>query len=154
MKILIVYDSKTGNTEKMATAIAEGAKEAGATVTVKKIGEPFSLTLLEENDGVAFGSPTRYADVTNDMKDFLSHIEEYVKLGKMKLKGKKAAVFGSYGYDGAWVMEERLRNYVEALGYMVAPKVCVKVDMDIKVKPKESLAECKTWGKEFAKTLN
>jgi flavodoxin I len=153
MKILIVYDSKTGNTEKMATAIAEGAKEAGAVVTVKKIGEPFPLTLLEENDGVAFGSPTRYADVTNDMKDFFSHIEGYVKLGKMKMKGKKAAVFGSYGYDGAWVMEERLKGYVEALGYKVVPKVCVKVDMEIKTKPKETLAECKAWGKEFAKTL-
>ena len=110
MKVLIIYDSKTGNTEKMATAVAEGAKEAGAEVTVKKIGEPFPLTLLEESDGVAFGSPTRYADVTNDMKDFLSHVEDYVKLGKMKMKGRKAAVFGSYGYDGAWVMEDRFKR--------------------------------------------
>jgi len=87
------------------------------------------------------------------MKDFLSHVESYVKLGKMKMKGKKAAIFGSYGYDGAWVMEERLKGYVEALGYKVDQKVCVKVDMEIKTKPKETLAECKTWGKEFAKTL-
>lgn len=154
MKVLIIYDSKTGNTEKMATAIAEGVKEAGMEVTIKKIGEPFPLTLLEESDGVAFGSPTRYADVTNEMKDFLSHVEDYVKLGKMKMKGRKAAVFGSYGYDGAWVMEERLKGYVEALGFKVAPKVCVKVDFEIKTKQKETLAECKTWGKEFAKILN
>ncbi len=153
MKILIVYDSKTGNTEKMASAVAEGAKEAGAEVTVKKIGEPFPLTLLEENDGVIFGSPTRYADATNEMRDFLAHIESYVKLGKMKMKGRKAAVFGSYGYDGAWVMEERLKGYVEALGYKVASKVCVKVDYEIKTKQKETLADCKTWGKDFTKTL-
>jgi len=153
MKILIVYDSKTGNTQKMASAVAEGAKEAGAEVTIKKIGEPFPLTLLEESDGVIFGSPTRYADATNEMRDFLTHIESYVKLGKMKMKGRKAAVFGSYGYDGAWVMEERLKGYVEALGYKVAPKVCVKVDYEIKTKQKEALADCKTWGKDFAKTL-
>lgn len=153
MKVLILYDSKTGNTEKMAGAIAEGAKEAGAEVTVKKIGEPFPLNLLEENDGVIFGSPTRYADATNEMKDFLQHVESFVKLGKMKMKGRKAAVFGSYGYDGAWVMEERLKGYVEALGYKVAPKVCVKVDYEIKTRQKETLAECKTWGKDFAKTL-
>ena len=153
MKVLIIYDSKTGNTEKMAIAIADGAKETGAEVTVKKIGEPFPLTLLEESDGVAFGSPTRYADVTNDMKDFLTHIESYVKLGKMKMKGRKAAVFGSYGYDGAWVMEERFKGYVEALGYKVAPKVCIKVDYEIKTNQEETLAECKTWGKEFAKTI-
>jgi flavodoxin len=153
MKILILYDSKTGNTEKMATAISEGAKEAGAEVTVKKIGEAFPLTLLTENDGVIFGSPTRYADATNEMKDFLTHIESYVKLGKMKMKGRKAAVFGSYGYDGAWAMEERLKGYVEALGYKVHPKVCVKVDYEIKTKQKETLAECKAWGKDFAKTI-
>lgn len=153
MKVLILYDSKTGNTEKMAGAIAEGAKEAGAEVTVKKIGEPFPLNLLEENDGVIFGSPTRYADATNEMKDFLQHVESFVKLGKMKMKGRKAAVFGSYGYDGAWVMEERLKGYVEALGYKVAPKVCVKVDYEIKTRQKETLAECKAWGKDFAKTL-
>ncbi len=153
MKVLIIYDSKTGNTERMATAITEGAKEAGAEVIVKKIGEPFPLTLLDESDGVAFGSPTRYADVTNDMKDFLSHVEGYIKLGKIKMKGRKASVFGSYGYDGAWVMEDRFKGYVEALGYKVAQKVCVKVDMDIKTKQKEVLAECRNWGRDFAKSL-
>jgi flavodoxin I len=154
MKVLVIYDSKTGNTEKMANAIVEGAKEAGAEVTVKKIGEPFPLTLLSENDGVVFGSPTRYADVTNEMKDFLSHVEDYVKLGKMKMKGRKAGVFGSYGYDGAWVMETRLKGYVEALGYQVNPKVCVKVDSEIKTRMKETLAECKIWGRDFAKSIN
>ena len=153
MKILIIYDSKTGNTEKMASAILEGAKEAGAEVAMKKIGEPFPLSLLEESDGVAFGSPTRYADVTNEMKDFLDHVADYVKLGKMDMKGKKAGVFGSYGYDGAWVMEERLKGYVEALGYKVNPKICVKVDTELLTRLKETLAECKTWGKEFAKSI-
>ena len=153
MKVLVIYDSKTGNTQKMADAIAEGAMEAGAEVAVKKIGEPFSLILLAEYDGVAFGSPTRYADVTNEMKDLLQHVEAYVKLGKMKMKGKKAAVFGSYGYDGAWVMEERLKGYVEALGYKVSIKTCVKVDYEIKTNQKDSLAECRVWGRDFAKSL-
>jgi hypothetical protein len=35
---------------------------------------------------------------------------------------------------------------------MVAP-VCVKVDMDIKTRQKEALAECRAWAKDFAKTL-
>ena len=153
MKVLVIYDSKTGNTQKMADAIAEGAMEAGAEVAVKKIGEPFSLILLTEYDGVAFGSPTRYADVTNEMKDFLQHVEAYVKLGKMKMKGKKAAVFGSYGHDGAWVMEERLKGYVEALGYKVSIRACVKVDYEIKTNQKDSLAECRVWGRDFAKSL-
>jgi len=153
MKVLVIYDSKTGNTEKMANAIAEGAKEAGAEVNIKKIGDPFPLKLLTENDGVVFGSPDWYADVTHEMKDFLSHVEDYIKLGKMKTKGRKAGVFGSYGYDGAWVMEERFKGYIEALGYDVNPKICVKVDNEIKTRMKETLAECKVWGREFAKSI-
>jgi len=153
MKVLVIYDSVTGNTEKMAKAIVEGAKEAGADVTIKKIGEPFSLSLLQDVNGVAFGSPTRYADTTNQMRDFLSHVESYVKNGKMSMKGRKAAIFGSYGYDGAWVFEEQLRSYIEKIGYTVYPKVLVKVDFEIKTRQKEVLAEAKSWGKEFAQSL-
>ncbi|TFG70828.1 MAG: flavodoxin, partial [Methanomassiliicoccus sp.] len=40
VKILVVYDSRTGNTEKMALAVAEGAKEvADVKVTVKMVGK-------------------------------------------------------------------------------------------------------------------
>jgi len=154
MKIVIVYDSKTGNTEKMAKAIAEGASQVqGVKAEVKKVGERFPLSLLAEADGVAFGSPTRYADVTNEMKDFLEHVESYVKLKKMKVAGKKAGVFGSYGYDGAWVMEERLKGYIQAIGYKVHDEVCVKVDTDFKVIQAKTLADCRAWGKEFAEHL-
>jgi len=154
MKVLIIYDSKTGNTEKMAKAIAEGAGQVkGVSSDVKKIGERFPLSILAEADGVAFGSPTRYADVTNEMKDFLEHVESYVKLKKMKLAGKKAGVFGSYGYDGAWIMEERLKGYVRDLGYKVYDEVCVKVDTEFKANQVKVLADCRAWGKEFAESL-
>lgn len=154
MKVLIIYDSKTGNTEKMAKAIAEGAGQVkGVSSDVKKIGEKFPLSLLAEADGVAFGSPTRYADVTNEMKDFLAQVESYVKLKKMKVAGKKAGVFGSYGYDGAWVMEERLKGYIQAIGYKVHDEVCVKVDTDFKVNQAKTLADCRAWGKKFAEHL-
>ncbi|MEM2374384.1 MAG: flavodoxin domain-containing protein, partial [Thermoproteota archaeon] len=39
VKILIVYDSYTGNTEEMAKAVAEGAENAGAKVTLKKVDD-------------------------------------------------------------------------------------------------------------------
>ena len=60
---------------------------------------------------------------------------------------------GSYGYDGAWVMEDRFKGYVEAIGYKVVLKVYVKVDTELKTRLKETLAECRAWGKEFAKSL-
>ena len=58
MKVLVVYDSLTGNTEKIAKAVAEGAASVdGVDVDVKKIGEPFPVTDLANADGVVFGSP-------------------------------------------------------------------------------------------------
>jgi hypothetical protein len=50
-------------------------------------------------------------------------------------------------------MEERLKGYVEALGYKVSIRACVKVDYEIKTNQKDSLAECKVWGRDFAKSL-
>ncbi|HHL41808.1 MAG TPA: FprA family A-type flavoprotein [Candidatus Bathyarchaeota archaeon] len=152
MKIAVIYDSKTGNTEKMAKAIAEGAKTV-AEVEVKKIGEAFPLTMLAEVDGVMFGSPVYYADISNDMKDFLAHIESYVKANKKKINGIPAAIFGSYGYDGAWLMEEKLKDDVEGLGYKTYDKVLVMIDSDIKYHFEDEAAKCREFGKKFAESI-
>ena len=96
MKVMVVYDSLSGNTEKMAKAIAKGAESVvGTVVEVKKIGEPFSLSMLAKADGVAFGSPCIYANVTDRMQYFLENMTAYVKAGKMDVRGKHAAIFGS-----------------------------------------------------------
>ena len=152
MKIAVIYDSKTGNTEKMAKAIAEGAKTV-AELEVKKIGEAFPLTMLAEVDGVMFGSPVYYADISNDMKDFLAHIESYVKANKKKINGIPAAIFGSYGYDGAWLMEEKLKDDVEGLGYKTYDKVLVMIDSDIKYHFADEAAKCREFGKKFAESI-
>ncbi len=154
MKIVIIYDSKGGNTRKMAEAIAEGASSVeGVEVEVKRIGEAFPLSLLRDADGVVFGSPVIYADVTNEMRDFLEHIQRYVDAGKMSMDGRRAAIFGSYGYDGAWIMEERLKDMVEGLGYEVQDEVCVQVDSDIKINTNETVKRCRDFGREFAESL-
>jgi flavorubredoxin len=151
MKIVVIYDSKTGNTEKMAKAIAEGAGKA-VKVELKKIGEAFPLTVMADADGVAFGSPVYYADISNPMKDFLSHVESYIKAKKKKVNGKPAAIFGSYGYDGAWIMEERLKARIEALGYKPFDEVLVMVDTELKYDAK-SLDKAREFGKKFAESL-
>jgi len=152
MKILVVYDSNTGNTEKVAKAIAEGAASVkGTTVDVKKIGERFPLSMIAEADGVLFGSPCIYSDVTNATKDFLEHVESYIKLGKMKLQGKKAGVFGTYGYDGAWMFEERFKVRVVQLGFTVKQNTLQLVDLVVKTNAK-ALEDAKKWGKDFTES--
>ena len=151
MKIVVIYDSKTGNTEKMAKAIAEGAGKA-AKVELKKIGEAFPLTVMADADGVAFGSPVYYADISNPMKDFLEHVESYIKAKKEKVHGRPAAIFGSYGYDGAWIMEERLKARIKALGFEPMDEVLVMIDTDLKYQAK-SLDAAREFGRRFAESL-
>lgn len=154
MKVLVVYDSKSGNTEKMARAIAEGAASVeGVEAEVKKIGEPFPLTKLSEADLVAFGSPVIYANVTDGLRYFLENVKCFIDAGKMDTKGRSAAVFGSYGYDGAWIMEERLKRMVEDLGYKVQERVCVEIDSDLRYQPADPLNNCMVFGKEMAESL-
>jgi flavorubredoxin len=154
LKIMVIYDSQTGNTEKMAEAIAEGAGSVvGMDVEVKKIGEPFALSMLGKADGVIFGSPCNYANVTPAMAGFLKNLKGSAKIGKVDIKGKKAAIFGSYGWDGAYVMEELFKKAVLDLGFKVKDDVCVEVDNNIKYHPDDHLAKCKAWGKDFAESL-
>ena len=56
-KVAVVYWSGTGNTEAMAMAVAEGAKNKGAEVSVLTAGE-FSAAQISAFDAVAFGCPS------------------------------------------------------------------------------------------------
>lgn len=89
-KVLVLYYSSWGHMEAMAKAAAEGAAEAGATVTVKRVPElvpaevakaahykldqeaPIADPLeLENYDAIILGVPTRYGNMASQMKNFL-----------------------------------------------------------------------------------
>jgi NAD(P)H dehydrogenase (quinone) len=92
-KILVVYDSKTGNTEKMAFAVAEGAKQIkGVKVIVKRV-EQASVEDFLGVDGTIMGSPTYYGQMSAKLKAL---IDESVKIHG-KLEGKVGAAFTSSG---------------------------------------------------------
>ncbi|MBS7620898.1 NAD(P)H-dependent oxidoreductase [Candidatus Bathyarchaeota archaeon] len=92
-KILVVYDSKTGNTERMAFAVAEGARQVeGVEVVVKKVDKTGVEDLLAA-DGIIMGSPTYYGQMSAKLKAL---IDESVKIHG-KLEGKVGAAFTSSG---------------------------------------------------------
>jgi len=93
VKVLVVYDSKTGNTEKMAFAVAEGAKQIGTIEVVVKKVEQTSLDDLLNADGIIMGSPTYYGQMSAKLKAL---IDESVKIHG-KLEGKVGAAFTSSG---------------------------------------------------------
>lgn len=136
----------------MAKAFAKGASDI-TDVDLKKIGEAFTPSILGEADGVAFGSPVYYADISNNMKDFLEHLDDVIKANRLDTRNKPAALFGSYGYDGAWIMEERLKVRIENLGFNVYDEVCVLIDTEVKYNTKQSVKKCEEFGKKFAESL-
>ncbi len=95
-KGLVVYDSKTGNTEKMAVAISQGMEKGGLEVKVKRVGSA-SLGDLTNADAIVLGSPTYFGNMSGNMKEF---IDKSIELYPDKLNDRVGAVFTSYEGQG------------------------------------------------------
>ena len=95
-KILVVYCSMTGNTKAAAEAIAEGAQEAGAQVTLKQGTEVQPKDLLE-CDAVALGSYDAFSYMGGGLKDFFDRAF-YPTQGQVT--EKPYAAFLSHGGGG------------------------------------------------------
>ena len=108
-RVMVLYASIYGNTARLAQSVADGARAAGADVSVFDLESLDPADLLdgvEEADCLAIGSLTINGDAVKPVWDFLS------SLATLKLRGKKAVVFGSYGWSGEAVklVEERLKG--------------------------------------------
>ncbi len=117
-KILVLYYSSYGHIERMATAVAEGASEIdGANVVVKRVPElvpeevarksNFKLDQaapiaspgeLADYDAIIFGTPTRFGNMSSQMRNFLDQTGGLWAQGK--LIGKVGSVFTSTGTGG------------------------------------------------------
>lgn len=103
-KIAIVYWSSTGNTGEMANYVSEGAKTAGADVSMFTASE-FTQGMVDTYDALAFGCPSMGAEVLEE-----GEFQPMWDSVEPKLKSKKVALFGSYGWgDGEW-----MRNWEES----------------------------------------
>ena len=124
-KIAVVYWSGTGNTEQMANAVAEGAKEAGAEVSTLT-ADQFSAAKVAEFDAIAFGCPAMGAETLEE-----DEFEPMFTGCESALSGKKLALFGSYGWgDGAVLACESV--------------ICCEAPED------DALAQCKKLGATLA----
>ena len=95
MKILVSYYSRTGNTKKMAEAIAKGIKEVGVACEVKEISE-VNVDELLTYEGLIFGSPTYYGLMAAEMKKLIDDSVKY----HGRLDGKIGGAFTSSGMMG------------------------------------------------------
>lgn len=100
MKTAVIYWSGTGNTEAMARAVAEGMTAAGAEAVLLTPAE-VAPGDLNAYGAIAFGCPAMGAEVLEEME-----FQPMFDACKHSLGGKRAALFGSYGWgDGQWMRE-------------------------------------------------
>ncbi len=139
-KVLVLYDTRTGNTGRMARAVADGAKLVqGTEVVLKKVGEGSGE--LAAADAIVLGSPTHNTQPSRAMRSFLS------SLGNIPLQGKVGGAFGSYGWSGEApeIIAQALRNQgVQVIGEAVRAR---------KTPGTSDLSKCRDLGRAVAESV-
>ena len=137
-KIAVVYWSGTGNTESMASAVVEGARKAGAEATLIAASE-FGASMMDEYDAIAFGCPSMGTEQLEE-----SEFEPMFTGCETKLRGKRIALFGSYGWgDGEW-----MRTWEEDCGAAGINRVSDSV-ICCEAPDDEALAACRALGRKL-----
>lgn len=97
-KLAIVYWTGSGNTEAMAQAVDEGAREAGAETELSFVTD-VTADDIAAYDYIALGCPAMGAEQLEeyDFEPFFADLEA-------NLSGKKVVIFGSYAWnEGEWI---------------------------------------------------
>jgi flavorubredoxin len=144
-RVLVVYDTMWGSTEKMAKAIVEGIVDEGVEAAI------FRLPVTDRGDiirelldakGILIGSSTVHNGILPTLASFLEEMQA------LKPRNKMAAAFGSYGWGGGAVraIEEKLGK---ADMKIVAPALTVRWAPD-----QNELRRCFDFGKGFARNMS
>lgn len=138
-KIAVVYWSGTGNTEAMATAVADGARESGAEAVLLNCTE-FDAGMIDTFDAIAFGCPSMGAEELED-----GSFEPMFSSCENKLSQKKIALFGSYGWgDGEWMRNWEDRCKADGAVMACDFVICNEAPDD------DAIASCKALGAALA----
>ncbi len=141
-KVLVIYQSFSGSTEKMAEAVAAGAREVrGVEVVLKRVSEAGSEDLGSAS-AVAFGAPNTFGGMSGALRDFFDRAWS----AHEAVAGRPAVAFSSENADVTSARQEiekfftfyKLRKLSEGVTAVQSPG------------PKE-LEACKVLGRELAK---
>ncbi len=146
--LLVLYHSQEyGNTEAMAEAVAEGAKAAGAEVTLVNTNEQrLDIEHYRRFDAVAFGSPDYYSYIAGGLKVFADDWYIAQKSNSRGLKDKPYGLFYSHGGGG------RGRGPLEELFSRMGTKVGETVES--RGRPNQAVLDaCRELGRQLAKAV-
>jgi NAD(P)H dehydrogenase (quinone) len=98
VKVLVTYHSLTGNTERMAEAVVEGAKSVpGTTVLLKRVAQVTAEDLFS-SDAVIVGSPVYWSNMSGEVKTFFDNWQfKFGVFPEFKMKNKVGAAFATGG---------------------------------------------------------
>ncbi len=141
-RILVLYYSRTGNTEKMANAVAEGARINDDVIV--ELNYHAEVAEIMSFDAIIVGAPTYHHEMPIDFKNLF----EEIAVQSISLKGKTGAAFGSYGWSGEAprLILEIMKNKFEM--QVTEPPLISKYDPDERM-----LKDCKELGKRISESL-
>lgn len=142
VKILVLYYSRSGNTEKMASAVAEGAKTVGKADV--ELTYHVEAEDLENFDAIILGAPTYHHDMPIDMKKLF----EEAGSKSINLKSKVGAAFGSYGWSG-----EAPKLLLEIMKNKFEMQVIEQPLLARYVPDRSMLDKCRDFGRRVSETL-
>ena len=98
VRVLVTYHSRSGNTERMAEAVVEGAKSvAGTEVLLKRVGQVTAAELFAA-DAVVVGSPVYWSNMAGEVKTFFDNWQfKFGVFPEFKMKNKVGAAFATGG---------------------------------------------------------
>ena len=140
-KVVIVFDTMWGSTDKMARAILEGAASQGVDVKLLKLraaNRTEAMTEILDAKAVVVGSPTLNNGMFPTLGSFLTYATG------LKPKGKLWAFFGSYGWGGGAV--RGMKEMAQKAGFEVHEQ-----SVEVKYVPDaEDLKKCFEFGQQIA----
>jgi flavodoxin len=147
VKVIIVYESKYGNTRLVAETIAEGLREIPGIDAVLREIKDVDMKYLAGFDTILIGSPNHIGNATRKIRKFID------RLGKAELKGKTAVVFDTYlGGDfekAVGKMEKQIAEKVPGLKLPV-PGLSIMVEGMKGPIAEGELTKCKDFGVKVA----
>ncbi len=150
-KILVVYESKYGNTKRVAETILKGMQRVdGIEIALNEVKKIDRLAITSY-DAIVFGGPTHFGGPTRSIKKFID------KLSSVPLDGKQFAVFDTYfktDFEKATKnMEQRMHEKVPAMK-MTVPGLSIEVESMKGPIAEGELLKCEEFGATIASQLN
>ena len=146
-KVIVVYESKYGNTKLAAETIMKGMNEVEGTETVLRELKEGDLNKIADYNVILIGSPNHFGGPTSSVKRFID------KLGKLDWTGRRFAVFDTYlGKDfekAVKKLEKRISEKVPRLK-QIAPGLSIKVQGMQGPLVEGELPKCKDFGNIIA----